>query len=538
MRTQQLIAAENIDVLMYVALPTERITVLLSMLRLAPVQVQFGIGHPLTSGSRAIDYSIVAGSMVTDARSLTAHTPLDLRTFIAVVAEKVQEVSKEIVGDGIADRNSNICACNSSSSLEESNALCMCDDSHYSRRRHFISSLSDALSFSHASPPLLHKRTKIDDTDSDTRGTATGAGEHISFSTQVPKPLRGTHYTEQLVVLDSLGYFLDNPLEFYDTLTPSAEDMAWRSMWTENSILQAFARGSTAATNNKSNAYTDSDVMISQMSLSAAVATSSSSSSLAAAAVAAKGLFDPLKYAFLSPCALIDTFLRRVNLHPVLTAYSLGNCYINPQAIVYKDERVTIQRTVKYLKPKIRLYICLQMVKKMHPSFDQVLLGILQADPSAKVLFLQRAIDILPRWVTAFKMPSDEILQRFIFVPRLNHPDYLQLVAYGSVFLNTFPYGAGITSSEALALQLPIVTLPQEVTVLHMALAQVCMYCMCMSVIRVRTYCMCVILVCTSFQLHINVIFLTTLPFHGPLDSQARSPLRGPPRCRERFRLH
>ena len=44
------------------------------------------------------------------------------------------------------------------------------------------------------------------------------------------------------------------------------------------------------------------------------------------------------------------------------------------------------------------------------------------------------------------------------------------------MFLNTLPYGAGITSSEALALCVPVVTLPSKVAVLQMTLAQIRAY--------------------------------------------------------------
>ena len=53
------------------------------------------------------------------------------------------------------------------------------------------------------------------------------------------------------------------------------------------------------------------------------------------------------------------------------------------------------------------------------------------------------------------------------------HADYLQLLSMTSVFLNTFPFGAGITSSEAISVCLPVVVLADTSSVLHLALAQV-----------------------------------------------------------------
>ena len=42
-----------------------------------------------------------------------------------------------------------------------------------------------------------------------------------------------------------------------------------------------------------------------------------------------------------------------------------------------------------------------------------------------------------------------------------------------SVFLNTFPFGTGITSSEAIAVCIPVIVYPEETSVLHFSLAQI-----------------------------------------------------------------
>lgn len=42
-----------------------------------------------------------------------------------------------------------------------------------------------------------------------------------------------------------------------------------------------------------------------------------------------------------------------------------------------------------------------------------------------------------------------------------------------SVFLNPFPYGSGVTSSEALGMGIPVVLYPDGISVLQIALSQV-----------------------------------------------------------------
>lgn len=41
------------------------------------------------------------------------------------------------------------------------------------------------------------------------------------------------------------------------------------------------------------------------------------------------------------------------------------------------------------------------------------------------------------------------------------------------MFLNTIPFGAGITSSEAISLCVPVIVYPNATSVLQLALAQV-----------------------------------------------------------------
>ena len=73
-------------------------------------------------------------------------------------------------------------------------------------------------------------------------------------------------------------------------------------------------------------------------------------------------------------------------------------------------------------------------------------------------------------------MTEQEIYNRFIFMPRMPHVSYLKLSALTSVFLNTFPYGAGVTSSESFSVCVPVVTLPSKISVLQMTLAQIRTY--------------------------------------------------------------
>ena len=103
---------------------------------------------------------------------------------------------------------------------------------------------------------------------------------------------------------------------------------------------------------------------------------------------------------------------------------------------------------------------------------------------------------LVHRWKIALNYTDvEELYTRFVFVPKLQHPDYLKFVSftcghlavlyfpvrflfnffifYRTVFLNTFPFGAGVTTSEALSMCVPVLVLPDLVSTAQLALSQV-----------------------------------------------------------------
>jgi len=310
--SRELIVAQRLDVIIFIALATEKFTVFLSQARLATVQIQFGIGHPITSGSTAVDYSVVSRLMFMTESSITRSPMLN--------ATKCMEWSSK------------------------------CE---YERKKLSSGTYCSAM------------RQMGCITDAASRG--------------VTAP---TFYTEQVVLFDSLGYFIDSPLTYY----PETRD------------------------------------------------------------------FDPIRYAFESPCDELDLSLQEWGIFPNVSATMLG-CGGAPRSS--------------------HLYIAIQNPKKMHPTFDQVLRLIIERDPTSKILVDDRMPCLVPRWKSTLRLTEKEIFERFVFVPRLEHRQYLKLVSLASVFLNTFPFGAGVTSSEAIALCVPVVVYADTTSVLHIALAQV-----------------------------------------------------------------
>lgn len=323
--SREIIVAQRLDILLFMALPTEKFTILLSQARLATTQIHFGIGHPVTSGSSAIDYAVVSRDMLLTDRSVT-HAP---RTNVSECMQWASSCQLEI-------RRQQAGQVQKQQSCEL-------------MRRHGCT--TEASGVEGVTAPLL--------------------------------------YTEQIVLFDSLGHFIGDPLTYY----PETRD------------------------------------------------------------------FDPVAFAYEASCRALDSKLQEWGLSPNITAGMLG-CRVDGPSTA---------RTMR----NSHLYTCIQNPKKMHPSFDPVLGGIIRLDPKAKILVDYRIPCLIPRWKASWNLTEADILERFVFVPRLEHRQYLQLVALSSVFLNTFPFGAGVTSSEAIALGVPVVVYAETSSVINLAMAQV-----------------------------------------------------------------
>lgn len=108
-----------------------------------------------------------------------------------------------------------------------------------------------------------------------------------------------------------------------------------------------------------------------------------------------------------------------------------------------------------------RIYLCPQSLFKFHPAFDEVLAGVLTADPQAELVVLNGRVPVWTeqlneRWKTA--LPDAE--SRVRFLPAVPRDDFLALLQLADVVLDPYPFGGGNSSYEALAVGAPVVTLP------------------------------------------------------------------------------
>ena len=280
----ELIAGQNLDILMYVALPTEKFTYFLAHMRLAPVQLQFGWGHPFSSGIPAVDYSIISSQMLQSQKSFRE---------------------------------------------------------------------------------LTFRKDPF-------------------------------NYYEQLVAFDSQAYYINDPKTFLDE-----------------------------------NLYTDHMVQVND-TLSA------------------------------NSCKKTNDFFKKIGVYPNITAESIG-CIASETSNV----------GAKIIQGTHRVYMVMQMHKKMHPAFDLVFKGILHKDPKAIFLMMDKSRSIIPRILKVIDYNNAELIyNNFVFVKRTEHHDHLKLMKLSTIFLNTFPFGAGLTSSEAYAMCLPVMILSNYSNTLPLALSQ------------------------------------------------------------------
>ena len=133
------------------------------------------------------------------------------------------------------------------------------------------------------------------------------------------------------------------------------------------------------------------------------------------------------------------------------------------------------------------VYMCAQSLFKLHPLYDDVIVDVLLGDPNGHVVFTEGRRQ---RWTDKFKsrlksafdsrMGAGEdgsgggsgigdAFTRVHFVPRQPPGDgFMQLLAISDVVLHPYPFGGSRTSSEAMALGLPTVTLPtNQVSLRH-----------------------------------------------------------------------
>lgn len=143
------------------------------------------------------------------------------------------------------------------------------------------------------------------------------------------------------------------------------------------------------------------------------------------------------------------------------------------------EERLAASRRHGLLESR-HLYLVPATLNALHPAFDDVLLGILAADPAGEALCLYESGQELWLATTKARLAAHPLAQqhghalthrvRFTadFV-HAAHRDKWALMSASDVVLDTFPVGLSQTALEALEVAVPIVTLPGRQPLRHFA---------------------------------------------------------------------
>lgn len=132
------------------------------------------------------------------------------------------------------------------------------------------------------------------------------------------------------------------------------------------------------------------------------------------------------------------------------------NCFRAPRLPAFTWARADFG-----LDDRSHLYVCAQMLFKMHPEFDSLLAGILRADPRGQVVLFEGE---QPHWTELLRNRLEEsipdVAGRICFLPRQSFENFLHMLSLADVLLDTIHFSGGTTTCQAFALGIPIVTLP------------------------------------------------------------------------------
>jgi predicted O-linked N-acetylglucosamine transferase (SPINDLY family) len=141
----------------------------------------------------------------------------------------------------------------------------------------------------------------------------------------------------------------------------------------------------------------------------------------------------------------------------------VGVCYTKP---VIPTALLNKTRRDFQLHEDAIVYLCIQYAYKYLPDQDQLLVQIASRVPNAQFVFLTEsdliAADLQRRLDRAFAAANLKAGDYCVLLPALERFTYWNLSLLGDVFLDAIGWSGGVSTFEAIACRLPIVTLPGE----------------------------------------------------------------------------
>ncbi len=138
----------------------------------------------------------------------------------------------------------------------------------------------------------------------------------------------------------------------------------------------------------------------------------------------------------------------------------LGTCFEKPVLPQQKRHRGDFG-----LRQDAVVYLTCQYLGKYLPQYDYLFAAIAQRVPNAQFVFLalpnaaiaQHFWQRLSRTFSAYGLSAED---HCLILPQLDHQDYLDLNRCADIMLDSYGWSGGITTLEAVAAGLPVVTCP------------------------------------------------------------------------------
>ncbi len=161
----------------------------------------------------------------------------------------------------------------------------------------------------------------------------------------------------------------------------------------------------------------------------------------------------------------IDYFMSSVDLEPAEADEHYAERLVRLPHLSFHYDRpmnapTAVDKSAVGLPAESHIYLCPQSLFKLHPDFDQIMAGILEGDPYARIAFIAQHASahveaLRQRWQAT--LPGMQ--ERVLFVPQRSQSEYLRLCAAADVILDPMHFSGGRSSAEILATGAPIVTL-------------------------------------------------------------------------------
>lgn len=147
---------------------------------------------------------------------------------------------------------------------------------------------------------------------------------------------------------------------------------------------------------------------------------------------------------------------------------SLGTFYFSPHTI-FIDNNPILAKPYKFktavelgFLEGVNLYCCLQTFYKMSPEFETAIARILQLDRDG-IILLSNGFPYCHSHLSRLqRVIGNDNIERVRWIPALDKPAFLNLVAVSDVCLDPFPFGGCNTTFEAFDYNIPVITLPSE----------------------------------------------------------------------------